>query len=289
LGTVVDWSTSTPFNAAETSSRYTPQFFNSETIDAFWRPSFTDAHSPGARAARVNEYDCLTHKLVDGIVFLLVRGQTLSDQLYVLQGVFMSENPCQDGLSRRKALKLIAGSVGVAITGPILKNQAACQVIHNHALEHAALSSPRAPKYFNSEQMQIIDGLSETIIPEDAHSPGARAARVNEYIDEIVSGSSNEEKAFWAHGLAAIDKMAELEQGKKFKDCNDEQHRYLVAKISEHEDRPSTLEERFFVAVKKSTVDGYYTSEIGIHQELEYQGNAYLLEFPGCKHKGNQS
>jgi hypothetical protein len=137
--------------------------------------------------------------------------------------------------------------------------------------------------------MQIIDGLSETIIPEDEHSPGAHAARVNEYIDEVISGSSDKEKAFWGQGLAAIDKVAELEQGKKFKDCNQEQRRYLVAKISEHEDHPSTLEERLFVAIKKATVDGYYTSEIGIHQELEYQGNTYLSEFPGCKHKGNQS
>jgi hypothetical protein len=201
----------------------------------------------------------------------------------------MSENPSHGGLSRRKALKIIAASVGVAITGPILKDEAACQVIHKHPLERAVKISPRAPKFFNSEQMQIIDGLSETIIPQDAHSPGARAARVNEYIDEIISRSSNEEKAFWGQGLAAIDKMAELEQGKKFKDCTEEQQHYLVAKISEHEDRPSTFEERFFIAVKKSTVDGYYTSEIGIHQELEYQGNAYVFEFPGCKHKGNHS
>ena len=28
---------------------------------------------------------------------------------------------------------------------------------------------------------------------------------------------------------------------------------------------------------------GYYTSEIGIHQELRYKGNKFLREFVGCE------
>jgi hypothetical protein len=50
-----------------------------------------------------------------------------------------------------------------------------------------------------------------------------------------------------------------------------------------------TLEERFFVAVKQSTVDGYYLSDVGIHQELQYQGNAVLAEFPGCTHEEHKT
>ncbi len=59
----------------------------------------------------------------------------------------------------------------------------------------------------------------------------------------------------------------------------------LLEKISENEERLTRLEERFFVAVKKATIDGYYTSAIGIHKELEYQGNAALLDFKGCAHE----
>jgi hypothetical protein len=136
--------------------------------------------------------------------------------------------------------------------------------------------------------MQTLDGLSEMIIPEDRHSPGAHAARVNEYMDEIIFGSSKEQKLLWQNGLAALDKMAELDQGKKFRDCSREQQCSLVERISEHEDHPTALEEQFFVAVKRSSVEGYYTSEIGIHQELEYQGNGALLDFEGCKHEGHK-
>jgi len=36
------------------------------------------------------------------------------------------------------------------------------------------------------------------------------------------------------------------------------------------------------MAVKRATIEGYYTSAIGIHQGLQYQGNTALSEFPGC-------
>jgi hypothetical protein len=32
------------------------------------------------------------------------------------------------------------------------------------------------------------------------------------------------------------------------------------------------------------TVDGNYTSEIGLHQDMQYQGNEHLLKFSGCAH-----
>jgi len=40
--------------------------------------------------------------------------------------------------------------------------------------------------------------------------------------------------------------------------------------------------ETFFVVAKEWTIRGYYTSEIGIHKDLRYQGNQFLAEFVGC-------
>ena len=42
-------------------------------------------------------------------------------------------------------------------------------------------------------------------------------------------------------------------------------------------------------AVKRATVDGYYMSKIGIHKELDYQGNAVLLDFEGSQHEEHKS
>ena len=34
---------------------------------------------------------------------------------------------------------------------------------------------------------------------------------------------------------------------------------------------------------KQATVYAYYTSSIGIHQELRYKGNVFIKEFVGCQ------
>jgi len=39
------------------------------------------------------------------------------------------------------------------------------------------------------------------------------------------------------------------------------------------------------VELKRATIDGYYTSVIGIHQDLEYQGNQMVHDFKGCHHE----
>jgi hypothetical protein len=43
--------------------------------------------------------------------------------------------------------------------------------------------------------------------------------------------------------------------------------------------------EEFFVSAKKATVEGYYTSAVGIHNDLEYQGNTVVANFEGCTHQ----
>ena len=198
----------------------------------------------------------------------------------------MSES--QDNVSRRKALKIIVGSAGAAVSLPVLgesgppTSMAACHITPR--AQAAAPSAIRTPKFFNEGQVKTLEALSETIIPTDDHSPGAKAARVWEYIDEIIADSDQSSKSLWTQGLSAVDTLAERAYQKKFAGCAPEQQIALLEKISQNEEHPATLEERFFVAAKRATIDGYYTSAIGIHQDLEYQGNTALAEFPGCTH-----
>ena len=75
---------------------------------------------------------------------------------------------------------------------------------------------------------------------------------------------------------------------KPFADASADQQIGLLKEISKNERSPQTVEEKFFRTIKNATVDGYYTSEIGIHKELHYKGNAYLKEFVGCTHPEHQ-
>lgn len=58
----------------------------------------------------------------------------------------------------------------------------------------------------------------------------------------------------------------------------------VLAKAAIEEKRPTTEVGRFFIHLKRITVDGYYTSNLGIRQELGYIGNQHLKAAPGCDH-----
>jgi hypothetical protein len=51
--------------------------------------------------------------------------------------------------------------------------------------------------------------------------------------------------------------------------------------MAERESKPEKPEELFFAELKSRVVQAYYTSEIGIKQELDYRGNTYQAEFSG--------
>jgi len=191
-------------------------------------------------------------------------------------------------ISRRAALKVIAVGIGSAGALQILENDVLGQ--HKHPdmqmdrSPAASVPATEGARFFNPQEMETIAAISDLIIPTDGHSPGAKAAGVSGFIDLMVNESPNEIKALWREGLAAVDRLSELQFSAAFIRAGQEQQISLLKTISRNERRPKTIEERFFVAIKSLTVDAYYTSAIGIHQDLRYKGNAILKEFVGCTH-----
>ena len=161
--------------------------------------------------------------------------------------------------------------------------------MHPAQATQAAEAGPQPLKFFSPDENRTVVEMSERIIPSDDSSPGAKAARVSEYIDLIVSESPEATKQHWREGLAAVNKMSRDKAGKPFADATQDQQVELLKVISKNERNPQTVEEKFFRTIKNATIDGYYTSEIGIHKELKYKGNSYLKEFTGCTHPEHQT
>lgn len=170
-------------------------------------------------------------------------------------------------MKRRTTLKVLAGSASFVILPPSFLNAAA-----------------HTPKFFSAEEMILLGALSEAIIPPDEHSPGAIAADVPAYIDTIVSEGDDRLKQSWSRGLKGIDAVSKAAHGTTFANCTPVQQTDVLHKIAANEHHPVTAEEQFFVKLKRATVDGYYTSSIGIHQDLEYQGNQMVHDFQACVH-----
>jgi len=189
-----------------------------------------------------------------------------------------------DTISRRTALKIIAVGVGAVSAPPILGQQ------QHHGMQMEPVAVTTEPlRFFTAPEMATITVISDLIIPTDEHSPGAKEAGAPGFIDLMVSESPTEIKALWREGLAAVDRLCEKRFAVAFSGANTEQQLALLKTISRNEYAPKSIEERFFVAIKGLTVDGYYTSQIGIHQDLRYKGNAYLKDFVGCTHPEHTS
>lgn len=199
----------------------------------------------------------------------------------------------KEQVTRRDALKTIGVGVSVIASLPVLGSNAGAQdpAAHDHtpkAAQGAAQANSQRLRFFTEDENKAIIEMSERIIPADDHSPGAKAAAVNEYIDLIVSESTDVTKQTWREGLSAVNKMSRDRFGKPFAEASADQQIDLLKEISKNERSPQTVEEKFFRTIKYAAVDGYYTSEIGIHKELRYKGNAYLKEFTGCTHPEHQ-
>jgi hypothetical protein len=136
--------------------------------------------------------------------------------------------------------------------------------------------------FFSPEEFALVDELSDMIIPTDGHSPGARAAKVAAYIDSRLGDAWEATvKVKWRDGLKLVEQLSRDMNGKPFLQSAPDERLALLTRMAQSERAPKKPEELFFAELKSRVVDAYYTSEIGIRQEMEYKGNSYLAEFVG--------
>ncbi len=174
----------------------------------------------------------------------------------------------ETAVTRREIIKLAAGAM---IVPPALQ-----------AKPQARKPQSKPQRFFTPAEFAMVDELSEMIIPADEHSPGARAAKVAEYIDQRLAETWEEEsKLEWREGLKLIDRISNEMSGQSFMKSAPELRVALLERIAQNEANPQKPEEKFFVELKSRVARAYYTSKIGIHDELEYKGNTYLREFAG--------
>jgi hypothetical protein len=146
----------------------------------------------------------------------------------------------------------------------------------------AAQPSPVRPAFFTPQEFALVDELSELIVPADEHSPGARAAKVAAYIDSRLADAWDaKDKAAWRDGLKLVDRLSREASGRDFVEATPAERLALLTRMAGNEAKPQKAEELFFVELKARVVQAYYSSEIGIRQDLEYKGNTYLVEFAG--------
>ncbi len=135
------------------------------------------------------------------------------------------------------------------------------------------------PLFFQGSEAETVAHLGERILPE-TDTLGARRALVHQYVDFALSRAESAESARFREGLRELDRRCAATFGKPFVELDPSRQDEILTGISESP---------FFGEMKRLTVDGYYRSEVGMKQELGFEGNAFLAEFEGCTHPEHRS
>ena len=111
-----------------------------------------------------------------------------------------------------------------------------------------------------------------------------RALAVNYYSEEAVRQlETADPQATWREGLAWLKQETEKLSGDGFLGLTEAQQLELLSSVGDasREKKTESAGTHFYRLLKNQTIEGYYTSQAGL-KELNYQGNAFHAESPGC-------
>ena len=167
----------------------------------------------------------------------------------------------------------------------------------HHFAPPAEPAKAYVPQFFKPEEFETAEILTEMIIPTD-DQPGAKEAQVASYIDFVVFSAAEYEPSLqkdWIKGLAWLDRKSKEKHGHSFREISPANRERLLTEMSLPEHDPHADAHQagpgfaFYRLVKEMTVEGFYSSRVGLMDVLEYKGLTFLPEFPGCTHPEHQT
>ena len=193
----------------------------------------------------------------------------------------MSKPPA---VPRRQALKIL----GAATVAPAVADGA---WMFHPLVPPQEDGGPWRPRFFTADESAAVEAIAELIIPE-TDTPGARAANVHQYIDWIVSraaedGGNDSDAALptvMRDGLAWLAGRSAALYGRPFSEASSGNQTALLERLAADPAVEETAGVALFRETRRLTIHGYYRSEIGMREELGYDGKRYLTEFEGCTH-----
>lgn len=184
-------------------------------------------------------------------------------------------------IDRRELLKRVAYLMGGAISAPAMLG----------VLQGCSAKKPTAdwvPGFFNATQAAIVSEVAEIIIPR-TDTPGAKDLGVPAFIDTMLKDTySNVDQERYVRGLEQFALRAQQTHGRTFIELDAAQQQQLVREVHDaaiQAGRDNEADDRrenrpFILMTKELTMLGFFTSEIGATQILQY--TAVPGPYRGC-------
>jgi len=141
------------------------------------------------------------------------------------------------------------------------------------------------PAFLTPHQNETVTTLSELIIPK-TETAGARAAHVNQFVDTVLADAPSAEREQFLQGLEWVDSRSAARFGVPFIQATPQQQTTLLTVISSTANQAPADRAgvEFFQALKTLTITGYYTSKVGMLEELGDDGVRVFSDYLGCTH-----
>ncbi len=188
-------------------------------------------------------------------------------------------------MNRREAIQRTALALGYAITGPALLG------VMNGCKAAPELSYK--PVFFTEDQARLVSEVAEIILPKTT-TPGAKEVGVPGFIDSmLMEVYQKDDQDKFLKGLAEFDDDAKKTFSNSFNDCDSVEQ---TAHFKKHHDEALSAskggestgwwntgggsDKPFVLKMKELTLLGFFTSEPGATQVLQY--NQVPGPFQGC-------
>jgi len=129
---------------------------------------------------------------------------------------------------------------------------------------------------FDENHVAFMDEVADTILPDTASSPGAKAAKVGAFMAVMVRDCyETPDQDIFLKGLGKIDDAANKKFSKKFMDLDATQKTALLTDLDKEQAAYSKTKKpkdpnHYFRMMKELTLLGYFTSEVGATKALRY-------------------
>jgi hypothetical protein len=199
------------------------------------------------------------------------------------------------GVTRREMLLMLgAAGVGAAIgVSPAVVERV------SRSTRKAVDAGGFQPAFFTPHEWRTVRVLADIVIPADERSGSATDAGVPEFMDFLMTDTTDDER--WREsrrtamrgGLAWIDSTCLRRFGKRFAECTETERTALLDDIAytkaDADDgllHPGLARPKvepgpaFFNSFRDLTASGFFSSQMGV-EDLQYKGNTFVAEFKG--------
>ncbi len=184
-----------------------------------------------------------------------------------------TETEDQSGMDRREALKRVTFMLGgIALVGSSTGLLTACAKADRDAVATAGMTGD-----FTTDDIALLDEVADTILPDTAKSPGAKAAKTGPFIALMVKDTyTPEDQKVFRDGLVALeDASKKANGGATFMKATPAQRTALLTALDKEQfDFQKVRKEQpqhYFRMMKELTMLGFFTSEIGYTKAMRYK------------------